>query len=250
MNFFDFHVHLPNNTGTKLDFLDRLSGNIIFNDAIDLSFASQINQQLKGNFCFTVLVDFRKSFETIAEMFENFRSLNIRGIKFHSYLQEINESDIDRITKICRLAEDYNLFICLDTSYGTTKMFEYDNLKLAAALVDDIADAPVILLHSGGCRVIEAMLLAEEKNNIFLETSLSIPYYFGSSLEQDFAFVYKKIGCSRVLYGSDYPFTEIENSLGMMLQFLKTHKFSQREIEDIMFNNAMRLINNESNLTY
>ena len=87
------------------------------------------------------------------------------------------------------------------------------------------------------------MLLALDKKNIYLDTSFSLPYYIGSSLETDYAFAYKKIGTHKILYGSDNPYVNPAISLKAHMSFFEKYNFSPKEIEDILYNNSQKIIN-------
>ncbi|NOX15369.1 MAG: amidohydrolase family protein [Epsilonproteobacteria bacterium] len=133
------------------------------------------------------------------------------------------------------------MFIAIDTSYGTLNLYRNDNLKLSTLIANKIKKSPIILLHSGGARVLEAMLIAESQNNIYLETSFSILCYHNSSIEQDFAFAYKKIGTNRVLYGSDSPYINLKESISFTSKYLQKYNFLDSEIENIFFNTAKNI---------
>ena len=269
MQIFDFNVHFPcslqnsvnetikdENTLSLQDLhscysyhFDTFKNNIqaanfmLFNQNIffeaDLTdFIQTIKYDFK-NSLITALIDFRK--HNALQYIDKAIAEGIDCIKFHSYNQNISEADFTEIVKICQYAEAKGVMICIDTSYGTSKMFVYDNLKLACFIADFVTKIPIVLLHSGGKRVIEAMLLADDKKNIFLDTSFSLPYYLNSSIETDFAYVYRKIGSKRVLYGSDAPYVNIHKNIETTIAFLEKHRFSQQEIEDILFHNAQNL---------
>lgn len=195
-------------------------------------------ENLPGS-CFTVLADFRS--KDTPGLIGNIGNSRIRGIKFHSYVQRITRSDYPKVLELCRIAQEQNKFIAIDTSFGTSKMYDYDNLELACFICDHIQRAPIILLHSGGARVKEALLLALDKANVFLETSFSVNYFLGSSVEIDLAFAFKKIGAKRVIYGSDFPYVSFKDSLNTTTYLLKKYKFNNLEIADIMRNNAIVL---------
>lgn len=271
MEIFDFNVHLPRRSifddgklmydeieygidelydsyGHYREELKRsvncvnamiLNDQIIFRDYFS-DFLKLVRKDFSG-FCFTTIIDFRK------DDFRDSVDLAIKqgasGIKFHSYIQRISRDDFKQVAIAANYVAKLGLFLCIDTSYGTSGMYEYDNLMLASALCEDIDDVPIILLHSGGARVIEAMLLAEDKENIYLETSFSLPYFSGSSIEQDFAFAYKKIGSNRILYGSDYPYVAAQDSILNINQFFRKYNFADIDIEKIMVGNAFTLIN-------
>jgi len=265
-NIFDFNIHLPCNLTNNINnnisndnsmnlkelevcyynYFNKFNNNInagnfmLFNQNIffedDLTtFISNVKNDFKGSL-FTALIDFRK--DNVLDYLNKAIINGIDCIKFHSYNQKITESDFTNIIKVSQYAQERNIIICIDTSYGTSKMYEYDNLKLACHISDFITKVPIILLHTGGARVIEAMLLADEKKNIFLDTSFSILCYLDSSLEKDFAYTYKKIGSDRVVYGSDTPYIDINESLDKTIEFLDKYKFTSNEIENILYNTA------------
>ena len=132
--------------------------------------------------------------------------------------------------------------ICIDTSYGTSKMYAHDNLKLACHIADHITKVPIVLLHIGGARVLEAMLLAHEKQNVMLESSFSLGYYEGSTIPQDAAFAFRKIGIERVMYGSDFPYVSMEESMRVHTDFYARFGFSDDEIENMLYNNANQML--------
>ena len=100
----------------------------------------------------------------------------------NSYLQKITIKDYDLVIKAFKYASKLGLLLCIDGSYGTSKMFKYDNLKLACAVADKIPLSKIIIIHSGGFRLIQALLLALDKKNVSLDTSFSLPYYKNSSI--------------------------------------------------------------------
>jgi len=212
-----------------------LNESILFQEGIH-----GILSKLKNDFescLFTFIIDFRR--DDCESLVEKAIEHGAAGIKFHSYLQKICFEDFENVLRITKYAEQKNLFVCIDTSYGTSGMYKYDNLKLAAFLSEFINDVPIVLLHSAGIRIFEAMLLADCKKNIYLETSFSLPYLLGSSLENDFAFAYKKIGADRILYGSDFPYISQRDSMNIMMTFFEKYNFSNTDVENIMINNAL-----------
>lgn len=223
-----------------------LSGNFhLFNSEIVYdkyleTFFSKVNSELSGSL-FTILCDFRKVNKQ--EYLKKIKELGFHFIKFHSYVQKIDESYFNDILDCALIAESLKLGICIDTSYGTTNIYKYDNLKLSAFLLRKINTTPIILLHSGGSRVLEAMLLADSNKNIYLETSLSIDFYNGSSIVKDFAFAYKKIGLDRVLYASDFPYQRMDESIKTFDDFCGENKISKKNKRKIQLENILKIKN-------
>ena len=268
--FFDFNIHLySKDTGdiesqiksdTELTAKDLcvnfkknldhfksngvLSGNFhLFNSDIVYdkhlgTFFSEVNSKLPGSL-FTILCDFRKIDKL--EYLKKIKDLGFHFIKFHSYVQKIHESDYNDVLDCALIAESLKLGICIDTSYGTANMYEYDNLKLTAFLLRKVNITPIILLHSGGSRVLEAMLLADHNKNIYLETSLSIHFYNGSSIKKDFAFAYKKIGLDRVLYASDFPYQRMHDSIKTFDVFCNENQISEKSKRQIQVENITKI---------
>jgi len=258
MKVFDINIHLPckgKNLGEHLpedlnmeaddligcfdyykdDFLRMSGGNfMLFNEKIDykevLLFTQYVKRKMAKPF-FTLLVDFRSSTD---DHLERMQQSGIDAIKFHSYVQRISEEDFEQVLLYARKAEKLNLPIFIDTSYGTTKMYQYDNLKLSAYLLDHIKDTPVVLLHTGCSRVMDAFLLAASCDNVFLDGSFNINTYLGSSVEKDIAFCYKKIGFDRVVYGSDSPYVSCEESLHSVKTFFLNNGINQNQQEKML----------------
>ena len=189
---------------------------------------------------FTQLLDFRHPL--LEQGLLNLKASGVQGVKFHSYVQKIRNSDIQSAVEAAQLAASLGFFVCIDASYGTTWMYDFDNMLLAANVLRAVRDVPVILLHSGGVRRWDAMLLALDAPNLYLETSFTLPYYEGSSIESDLAFVYRKIGCERVLYASDFPYVSLESSLECSKRFFERHRFGIDEVNAVSLKNALRLI--------
>ena len=270
MKVFDFNIHLPTlvagDVNNVIDEDLTLSGSGLLDGLIhhynDLKGLDGLNvllfnqnlfhqektiapfvQELKkryDNHLLTCLVNFRD--KNVNSYLEKSLKEGVHAFMFNSYLQKIRRSDFEDVLNVCRFAEENNRMICIDGSYGTSKMYEYDNMLLACFVADHITKVPIVIIHSGGYRIIESMLLALDKPNVMLDTSFSLNYYIGSSLEQDYAFAYKKLGCDRVLFGSDNPYVKLAEVKEQQLTFFLKYGFSTAEIESIFYENATRLM--------
>jgi uncharacterized protein len=269
MKVFDFNIHLPQKVsddvnevidddlnldatgivnGLKRHYpsIKHLEGAnvLLFNQKLfhqtpDLSvFIKEVRSKFK-HFLLTALTDFRDPL--IDQYLDITRSQGVHAYMFNSYLQKIAEKDFEKVLHVCRFAEANNKIICIDGSYGTSKMYEYDNMKLACFVADHISKVPIVIIHSGGYRIMEAMLLAMDKRNVILDTSFSLNYYLGSSLEKDYAFAYKRLGAGRVVFGSDVPYMDFNEAHRQQLDFFERSGFSSDEIEKIFFHNAVQL---------
>lgn len=163
------------------------------------------------------------------DSYERLYSLKLTGlasITFHSHHQSISKSNYTRYANIALWAEKLKMPILVDGSYGTLDMYNIDNLEFVSYLASLVKDTPIVIMHSGGSRILEAMLLVESTSNLYLETSFTLPYYIGSSIENDLAFAYKKIGPEKVVHASDHPYISHEASLTAALKFFDKYDFS------------------------
>jgi len=190
-------------------------------------------------FSFTQLVDPRRS--NVEEVIYKIWQAGGKGIKFHSYVQKLENSDIRQAVKAAVSAAEKGLMICIDTSFGNALMYSCDNMKLACEIAQKVEDVPIILLHSGGLRMYEAMLLADACPNVYLETSFSIHYYADSPKWEDFVFVYRKLGAKRLIFGSDFPYISIPEAVELAQKALHQAQFSAKEVEQVFYSNAQEL---------
>ncbi len=268
MKIFDFNIHLPeivdktddkikdeifltpdillkNYNSYKSEFKNLIGANfMVLNDSFfKKEGAGKVFSHIKkdyDSFFLSALVDFRDDF--VFDYLEILKNFGVRGIKFHSYIQKIAKEDFKKVLDVAKRAEELGFFIAIDTSFGTLGIYDYDNLKLAAFIAKSVKKAPVVLLHSGGLRTTEAMLIAEDAKNIFLETSFSLIYYKDAPFLDNFAFVFKKLGSKKVLYGSDFPYVGFDESFDFTFNFLEKNGFSNGDLEDIFFKNALGLL--------
>jgi len=171
---------------------------------------------------------------------DTIKTLGFKGVVLHPYLQNIDEKKIHVVIELCRQASQLGLLIVVCTAYGGTALYDIQPLRIAQRIAD-IVTTPLILSHAGGAKVLDAMLLAEAYPHLLLDTSYSLSYWLGSSVEQDFAFAMKKLGCQRWLFGSDAPFLSQQDAIRDHMLFFKRHSFSETEIDQIMWRNSKQL---------
>ena len=269
MQVFDFNIHLPyvshndvnqviendmnlNEEGLlmgidfhKKSFDDLAGANfLLFNTNLfsrNISYFRKETEKHLEKVSITALIDFRR--QDIKQYLENVKVFGGQFVMVNSYLQKINQAEYPKVIEALSYAASIGLSICIDGSYGTSRMFVYDNIELACEVANEISDTPIVIIHSGGLRVLKAMLLALDKENVWLDTSFSLPYYLGSSLETDFAFAYKKIDCNRVVFGSDIPYLNSSNAIDLHMKFFEKYNFTNKQIQRIMHDNAKKLLN-------
>ncbi|MNS45197.1 Amidohydrolase [compost metagenome] len=195
--------------------------------------------QLKGmGLRCTVMIDPRR--DDAFDMVDRAAELGIAGLKYHPYMLNLAPHDHLRAIAVARHAATRGMCIAVDCSYGTLRVFDVNGVRLVAALLQ-VLQTPVVALHGGGRLVLEVMSLAMEAPHLYIDTSFSVSFWAGSSVEQDFAFAMKKLGCHRWLFGSDHPYVPMGEAVRDTLAFLDRGGFGATEIERVMAGTAEEL---------
>lgn len=168
-------------------------------------------------------------------------ALGVAFLKFHPYIQGIVDGDFSACAALARQAEAQGMAVMVCGSYGTRALDRHSGVRLAAHLAGEVA-CPIVLSHFGGARVLDAMLVAADAPQLYLETSFSLPYYVGSTVETDLAFAIRKLGAERWLYGSDAPFVGLDEAEKITRDFLGRHQFSEDQARAILHDNGARLL--------
>jgi len=210
--------------------LDRSADLAIIQTAVDT-----------GRFFFTIVPDLQVAADDPAAMVKQARKAGFRGLTFHSYLQRIQTEGYPLIAELAVEGDRAGMFTGLCTAFGSREIYTYHSLPLAAEVVKQ-CEGPVILYHCGGARILEAMLLAEAWPNLYLETSFSLSYWLGSTIETDQAFAMRKIGCKRFLFGSDAPFIPLERTVDDHKTFFRRHDFTRAESDRVFSGTAGHLL--------
>lgn len=205
------------------------------------AFMAEVRESMPES-VFTLLFDFRHK-----DWGDELRLCKERGfhsVKFHAYVQEIEAHEYAQIVTVCHVAESLGLCIALDTSYGSTKMFRYNPMALAAEICEEVKNTPIFLLHSGGAQVLEAMLLADMCPNVYLETSLSLCYYKNFRLIEVFKDTYRHLGANRILFASDFPFEPVQEAISQQQNLFESLGFNEIEMEAVFLGNARKVARN------
>lgn len=164
-----------------------------------------------------------------------------RAVCLHPYLQRISGAAVDAAVEVARRAEQLGLYVIVCTAHGSRRVYCEQPLQVAQAVMEAVS-CPVVMSHCGGARILDAMLLADAYPHAYFETSFSLPYWAGSSVETDIAFAMRKYGCERWMFGSDAPFVALNRAVDAHLDFFARHGFSAAEIDQVMGGTAASLL--------
>ena len=173
----------------------------------------------------TYMSDIEKAFEK-----------NIKIIKILPYDQGILRSDYQNILEVAEFVEEKGMVLTICSTYGSKLLYDTNGIELAVFLKKK-TDIPIILAHGGGPKVFDAMSIALDYEDIFLDLSFSLKFWWGSSVIKDYAFVLKKLEFKRCFYGSDYPYVDFDESIRVFLKFAEKYVFSEDVQENILYRN-------------
>ncbi|NLB78970.1 MAG: amidohydrolase [Clostridiaceae bacterium] len=165
----------------------------------------------------------------VEEEFERIVSLGLKGIKLHPDFQGFNADDLsmDRIYSVI----DNRLPLLIHC--GDEKL-DSSSPKRIANVLDKFPRLTIIAAHLGGHKNWQESMEYLVCRDIYMDTSSAIRF-----MDSAFATkLIKKHGINRIVFGTDYPITYHENEL----EFFYKLDLSESEREDILYNNAARIL--------
>ncbi len=145
---------------------------------------------------------------------ENYISSGAKGIKIHSSAQGFlpNDSRLQGIYEYCNETRFPIFYHCGLTS--EVMVNNYSDLEMLMPVIDKYKDIPIVLGHMAEGKFEDVLWLAKTYQNIYFDTSIAISgllcikrVHDVSWQNDDFVIdIIRKIGASRIVFGSDYPF--------------------------------------------
>lgn len=132
------------------------------------------------------------------------RSLGYFGIKIHPRLSQINFSN-KFLPSLIREANQIGLCVMICTYFwGKDKSLCANTPEQLQALLCEVPDERLILLHGGAVRLLEVAEIVRHFQRTLLDLSFTICKYEGSSLDLDIKYLFEKFD-RRLCLGSDSP---------------------------------------------
>lgn len=183
-----------------------------------------------GNGRFTGLGTLHPDSSDIEADVEEIISLGLKGVKLHPDIQQFKIDDY-RMLRIYELCEG-RLPILMHT--GDSR-FDYSNPNRMMPIMEIYKNLTVIGAHFGGWSVWnEATEKLSKFENFYVDCSSSLY----AMTPDEAKMLIDAYGTKRVLFGTDYPMWEPAGEIERFMQLPLT----EQEREDILFNNAARLL--------
>ena len=163
--------------------------------------------------------------------------IGVKNLVIHPYLQEIK--NLRQLNTIKDFIKEKNFNIFVSTAIGSKKLYQIKPLEILNMVLDLNIFNKVVASHMGGFKVKELICLMDQYKNLYADTSFSLPYWKDSSVETDQSFLIKRFN-NRVLYASDSPYMKKNFALKCHQYFLKKYNFTNKQKNNLMFDNARR----------
>ena len=199
-----------------------------------------------------------------AEILQDLKNHNIKGIKLHPCFQGVYFDDI-RYKRIIECACENNLIVVTHAGYDVSfPGGDFVTPNRILNVINDIHPDKLVLAHMGGWGCFDDVMSLIAGSNVYLDTSISMtpiepvdsarPQFIPSPQLDAMKFVslVNAHGYQKILFGSDSPWSEqgvalqlVRNSISdYMSDNIQTNDTNTEQIlDDICFNNAAKLLN-------
>lgn len=169
------------------------------------------------------MLDPRGSEDTLDKQLASLRESGVKMLKLLPYEQRLLRGDYPAVADYALLAQKYDMAITMCASYGSTNLYNTNGVELAAYILECGFTNPLIIAHGGMVKVLDTYSLMDVYENLYMDISFTLPFWKGSTVIQDYAFVLKKLSFERTFYGSDYPYVTMEEALEVFDWFCDTY---------------------------
>ncbi len=230
MKIFDCHFHIDK--GMDEYGIHSLRKNIIFNSIAQYREYSGTNPE---NDAITILFDYKNDLEFVLGLAEKRK---IQGLKIHSRLQGIADTDYAGLFESFETIAGYGLPVIIDAFYYGHEYECQPNLKRIIEMAKRFPSTKFVIAHSGGIKVLEYFLHLKNLENVSFDLSFSLSYLKHASVFPDFKLLMRYGDRSRILFGTDFPFVSAVEQLKTFQSIAEELNIGESEIQQILFDNA------------
>ncbi len=250
----DGHCHLDVNLGDCKKSIHSLyeqavafdMEGILLLNLPDLAFANLevLEASKRYNNFFRVFPSVSPREKKIGELILNYKDQGAKGIKLHPRVHEYRVDSAEGI-RLVREISRYNLPILIDCFCDGKNLAMGNTPEAFARLANQVKDATIAIGHSGGHRLLDALMVAKYYKNIYLDISYSLLYFREASFSKELAYVFKSIKGERIFWGTDYPDRPYPESVQLSLEELKKINFTQEKLKKICRDNVKTFLQEE-----
>ena len=247
----DGHCHLDKRRGTPekaLRFLydeSRIVGiqSILLLNIPELAFKNidVLKLAKEYNGFFHVFPGINPKSEDGWNLLKQYKKAGAKGIKLHPRLHEYSV-ECSECVKILQQAGDLDLPVLIDC-FPDGKNITLGNLPGSFGRVAErIGKTKIAIGHAGGHHILDAMMVAKQFLNIYLDLSFTLLYYRNLSLAKDIKYVLHNLKFRKVFWGTDYPDRTYRESVRLSIVELEKMQITEAGMNALFRENVLSFL--------
>jgi predicted TIM-barrel fold metal-dependent hydrolase len=243
----DGHCHLDKKTGNCAEEMKHLHAaasvfdvkKIILLNLPELAFDNDlvIEEAKKYNDFFCVFPSVNPVSSSACPGLERLRASGAWGLKLHPRLHGYR-LDSKECLALLGVAGKLKMPVMVDCFPDGRSIALGNTPDAFASLAERLPDLRIALGHSGGHRILDALMVAKYFKNIYLDLSYTLLYYRNSSVIKDIAYAIENIKAERIFWGSDYPDRGYEETVNLSMKEFEKMGLSDRLLKPVLTSNA------------
>jgi len=201
----------------------------------NLKFFNKFNK--KKNIYLVPALDLNKSIEKQLRLFKKHKC-KILKIHPRSFDKTMNDFDLEKIFYYCN-KENFKIFLCTYFNDNPNNFYTSDPKYIFSKSYKRYPDLKVLLMHGGCERILEFSELIRFSKNLYLDLSLTILKYTGSSVDHDIKFLFNNFD-KKITLGSDFPEFNYDIFIKKIRYFLKG--LNKEKNDNICYKNFLNFI--------
>ena len=161
--------------------------------------------------------------------FQRILECGLKGLKIHPDFQEVNIDD-KRMYPIYEMVGDKVPILF----HVGDKVKDFSHPRRLLKVMNDFPKLRPVAAHMGGYSVWDEALELFKGRQVWFDTCSSFAFLTNQKIEK----IMKTHGVEKILFASDYPMWDAKKEYERLL----TLDLTQSQLEDILYNNGMRLL--------
>jgi predicted TIM-barrel fold metal-dependent hydrolase len=251
MNMIDSHCHLDLKKGNCRQAMEYLFGEaraagvqgIILLNLLSLGTSNDEllqSAQSYGAF-FKVFPSFHPQDKAAVGELSRLKRLGVKGLKLHP-LRDNYSVLMPQSVDLIKAAGDLGLPVLIDCFPWGKNMVLGNMPDAFARLAEAAPQTRIAIAHSGGHLILDALMVAKNYKNIYLDLALTLLYYRGSTVTQDLAYAVNCMRGERIFWGSDYPDREYQETVSLTKEEIGKWHLNEEYQNKIWHGNVLKFL--------
>lgn len=196
-----------------------------------------IEEAKKHNGFFCVFPSVNPGSSSSGAELERLRASGAWGLKLHPRLHDYHLDSKECVT-LLGIADKLKMPVMVDCFPDGKSISLGNTPEIFAFLAEKLPDLRIAIGHSGGHRILDALMVAKSFKNIYLDLSFTLLYYRNSSVIRDIAYAIQNMNAERIFWGSDYPDRGYKETVDLSIKEFKAMNLPEKLLKPILENNA------------